>query len=284
VLRHAHAPHDHRGLRLADHPSEPEHLVARRTGLAFELVPGQPAEFVHQVGESGTVLLDETPVDPIVLDHEFQRPGEEGDVSTHVHKEEPIRDLSSEDRALDVRRDPVLVHPRLAVVVDDGDLGALFLRVVEVLHRHRLVVGDVRTDEHDQIASDPVRVGTRRRRHSQRLLQPERARRMTDPCRVVDRVGSHRPHALLNGVVVLVGHASAGEIEGEPIVHARSDTARNEIERLGPIDPPEARFTPPPDHRVRQAAEVAELGTRHGPQVVDVAEKRVVQRRHRVQP
>ena len=227
--------------------------------------------------------LDEAAVHQAPLDHLLERAVEEADVAAHVDEEVAVGDLGAKQRALHIRRHPVAFHPRLAVGVDHRDLGASLLGVVEVLHRHRLVVGHIRADEHDQVAADPVAVRTRRGGHAQRALEPKGARRVADPGGVVDRVGPHRPHGLLRGEVGLVGGAPAGQVDAKPLGGAGADTPGDQVEGLVPARPGEARLAPAAHHRVGETAEVAQLGAVLTREEGHVGEQGRVQRRHGVQ-
>src|SRR5439155_1566880 len=77
--------------------------------------------------------------------------------------------------------------------IHDRDLRALLLRVIQVLRRHRLIVRHIGTEEHDEVAADPIRVGTGRGGDPDGLLEARRARGMTGPARVVDMVRAEEP-------------------------------------------------------------------------------------------
>src|SRR5207253_1088601 len=99
----------------------------------------------------------------------------------------------------------------------DRDLRALLLRVIQVLRRHRLIVRHIGTEEHDEVAADPIRVGTGRGGDPDGLLEARRARGMTGPARVVDMVRAEEPRRFARDVVRFVRHAAGGHEEGEPI-------------------------------------------------------------------
>ena len=144
----------------------------------------------------------------------FSTPLTKRDVATGVHREELVGHLRAEHRALDVARHPVAVEARLAHRVDDRDLRAALARQVQVLHEHRLRVGDVGTEEHDQVALDDIGVRARGRAHADRALQRGGRRRVADPRRVVDVVRAEEAGDLLRDVVGLVGDAARGEVDG----------------------------------------------------------------------
>jgi len=62
----------------------------------------------------------------------------------------------TEQRALDDRRNPIAVEPRLAIRIYDKNFRSGFLRVVQIFRGDRLIVGEIRSDQHDQIAADPI--------------------------------------------------------------------------------------------------------------------------------
>ena len=151
-------------------------------------------------------------VDRSVAGHHLEHPVDEREVAADVHREELVGHVRAEHRALDVARNPVAVEPGLAQRVDDRDLRAVLAREVEVLHEHRLRVGDVGAEQHDEVALDHVGVGARGRGDADRLLQRRRRRRVAHACRVVDVVGTEEPRELLRDVVRLVGDAPRGEV------------------------------------------------------------------------
>ena len=57
-----------------------------------------------------------------------------------------------------------------------GDLSAVLLRVMQVLRGDRLVVGEVRSEQHDEITFDHVGVGASGRSHANGALQRCRRR------------------------------------------------------------------------------------------------------------
>ena len=217
VLRDAHAPHEHGRLRLAHHAWPARRISARDDPETASRSAHDWLAKAATISSKPVVCRRRTPVDPALLDHVLQHAVDEGDVAAHVDEEEAIGDLGAEHRALDVGRHPVPLHARLAVGVDDCDLRARLLCVVQVLHRHRLVGGHVRADEDDEVAADPVRVRAGGGGDAERLLQRHRAGRVADAGGVVDGVGAQGAYGLLRGEVVLVGHAAAGQVGAEPV-------------------------------------------------------------------
>ena len=108
---------------------------------------------------------------------------------------------------LDVRRAHEVDAPR----VDDDELGALAKTALHARGEHRVAVGRVRTDDHDDIGlRDRVEI-LGARRGAERLLEAVAGRRMTDACAGVDVVvAEHRTHHLLDEEGLLVGAARGG--------------------------------------------------------------------------
>ena len=129
-------------------------------------------------------------------------------MSPPVWHEERVRDLGSEQRALDHRGNPVALHSRLPIWVDDNDLGPRLFRECRVLDRHRLVVRQVGARKHDQVGADPVGVRAGGGGHADCGHQPGCAGRMADPRAGIDVVGAQKARNLLVRVVRLVGDAA----------------------------------------------------------------------------
>ena len=176
VVGDAHAPDEDRGLGLMVHPREVEHPILRDARLPLELLPGLGQDFHADRVEARRVLLDEVLVDPAVFDEMPQHAIDECDVAARVDREELVREPRAEQRASGHGGNPVPFEPGLPHRIHDGDFRALPLRVVQILRRHRLIVRDVRTEEDDQVASDPIGVRTGGGRDPERFLQSRRAR------------------------------------------------------------------------------------------------------------
>jgi hypothetical protein len=80
--------------------------------------------------------------------------------------------------------------------------------MVQVLGRHRLVVGDVRSEEDDQVGVEPVGIAAGGRAVAERGLHARGGRRVTEARRIVDVIGAEEPRRLLRGVIDLVGDAA----------------------------------------------------------------------------
>ena len=96
-----------------------------------------------RLAESRRALVDEGVVDAAALDQRQQHAEQEREVSANVHLEPVIGQRRAAQRAFGDRRDPVALEARLAERIHDGDLRAVLLGMMQVLRRHRLVVGDV---------------------------------------------------------------------------------------------------------------------------------------------
>src|SRR6266581_2543097 len=143
-------------IGMRPHFSRP--TFPRDACLAFELLPGLRHEQHAQRIEAGRVLLDERVVDPVVLEHVLEDARDEGDVASRVDREEFVGEVRAEEGAAGDRRHPVPLEARLPHRVHDRDLRPELLRVVQVFHRHGLVVRDVGAEEDDEVGADPVRV------------------------------------------------------------------------------------------------------------------------------
>jgi len=77
--------------------------------------------------------------------------------------EKIIGESGAKERALGHGRNPVAVKTRLDIRVYDENPRATILREAKVFHCDRLVVGNVRPHEDQQVRADPIGVGTRRR-------------------------------------------------------------------------------------------------------------------------
>ena len=143
VLGDPHAPDEDGRPGGPDHLAERAHLLFGKPAGGFQLRPGECLDRGLQRIEAGRVFGDEVVIDQILFEDVFQRPAQERDISALCNKEGLIGDLRAEHRAFRDRRHPVAFHPRFAVGIDEYDLSAGLLGVVQVLGRHRLVVGGI---------------------------------------------------------------------------------------------------------------------------------------------
>ncbi len=208
---------------------------------------------------------------------------DEGDVAARVDREEFVGEVRAEEGAAGDRRHPVPFEPRLPHRIDDRDFRAELLRVVQVLHRHGLVVRDVGAEEDDQVGPDPILVRTGRGGDAERVLHGRRARRVARPARVVDVVRADEPRDLRRDVVRLVRHAPGGDEERDSVRGRRADPGRRDVQRLLPGNPAEARVAPVPHHRVGKPAELPQVPRGHRAERLDILQDLRPEPAHRVQ-
>ena len=111
---------------------------------------------------------------------------QECQVAAGVHVEPEVGDARAERARSSQSTAPSSAPAGLPIRIDDGDLRAALLGLVQVLDRDRLVVGDVRAEEDDQVGLDPVRVGARRGADAERAFIAVGRRGVAQPRRVVD--------------------------------------------------------------------------------------------------
>ena len=157
--------------------------------------------------EPGRVLRDERIVDPALGDEVLHDAVDECDVATRVDLEEGVGKAGAKEGAVEDGGNPIPFKPGLTERIHDRDFRAVFLRVVQVFRRHRLIVWHVGTEEHDQVAADPVGVGAGGCRHAQRFLHGRCARGVAEAGRVIDVVRPQKPGDLASDVVDLVRDA-----------------------------------------------------------------------------
>ncbi len=205
------------------------------------------------------MVAHERLVRPSALDQCAKHADEKREVAAGVHIEPVIGEPGAEQRALRDRRHPVPFEAGLPECVDHRDLGAVGLGVMEVLRGHRLVVGGVRSEQHDQIGMQPIGVAAGRRAIAERPLHRGGRRRVTQARRVVDVVGAEEARRLLRRVVHLVGDAARGEIEGDTRRIGRLQLLSDPIERFLPGRDEKPGFATAAQQRLRQASQRAEL-------------------------
>ena len=182
------------------------------------------------------------------------------------------------------RRNPVPFETRLAVRVDDGDPGAVVLRVMQVLRGHRLVVRHVGSEQHDEIGLQPIRIAARRGAVAEHLFHRDGRGGMAQARGVVHVIGPHETRELLRRVVRLVGEPSRRQVHRESRRVDRAQLVGYPVQRLVPRDAVEARLAARSHHRVRKPAELAQLARRPGRQRRRILEHRRIEGRRRVQP
>src|SRR6185437_3485930 len=116
---------------------------------------------------------------------------------------------------------PVTLQTGLQVGVDHEYSGARLLGVIEVLGGDGLVVGGVAAHKNNQVASDPIAVGTGGGGTADGGIQRRGARGMADAGAGVHVVGAEKTRYFLVGVVGLVGQPARGDVPGYAVrVHA----------------------------------------------------------------
>ena len=256
VLGQAHGP-DEDGLRPgAEEAGEAFHLRPRRAARALQRLPGGLPQGRFELGEVLGGTFDEAARDaPGEVEQSLHRAIQEGEIPTSVDGEPVPRQVRAEDRARGNRGHPVALETRLAIRVDDRDLGAPLHGMVEVLDGHRLVVRHVRAEEHDQVGVEPVPVGVRCRAVTVGSVEGDRRCGVAEAGGGVDVGRAEEPGGLLRHVVGLVGNAARGQEEGRARGIAFADGGEprgRDLDRLGPGDAPETGLAGAPDHRVRQ--------------------------------
>ena len=203
-----------------------------------------------------------------------------------IDREVLVGELRAEQGALDDGGNPVAGEARFLHRVDEQDLRAALLRVVQVLGRHRLVVRDVRADQDDQVALDPVGVGAGRAGRAEHASEHLRRRRVAEPRRVVDVVRAEEAHRLLQRVIDLVRDPARGHVAGETVRVVRQHLGQapgGDTLGLVPRDAREALLPAPAHHRVGQPSERAQLLARPVAQRGDVREHGGIERAHGVE-
>ena len=284
VLREPHRPDEHGVRPLDEQPREGLHAVARGAALTLEIVPAGGERAVARRLEARRALAHERLVHAVRLDERAKDADEKREIAAGVDVEPVVGERRAEERAGGDRRNPVALEPRLAVRVHDRNARAVLLRVVEVLRRHRLVVGGVRSEQHDEIRVQPVHVAARGRAVAERRLHRGGGCGVAEPRGVVDVVRAEEARRLLRRVVDLVRDPARGEIErGAPRI-GRAQRGADAIERLVPRDDAEAAVAAAAHHRLPEAAERAQIVRRAARERIDVGEHRRIERRRRVEP
>ncbi len=154
---------------------------------------------------------------------------------------------------------------------------------MQIFGRDRLVVRDVRPEEHDEVRVQPVDIAARGRAKAKRLLHRGGRRRVTEPRGVIHVVGPEKACGLLGRVVHLVGDPARRQVERCALRVDRAQTVRDAIECLVPPDDPESALAPPANQRLRQTTKRAQVARRAAGERRDVLEDANVERRRRVE-
>ncbi len=158
-----------------------------------------------------------------------------------------------------------------------------FFAGMEVLRGDGLVVGDVRSEEHDQVGAEPVAVAASRGSMAEHALHGRSRGGMAEARRIVHVARSEEASRFLRGVVGLVRDPPRGQVEGDTIRIGLAKARAREIERLVPGDDPETLLARPPHHGLGQAAEIPEAARREALERSGVGEPGRVECGHRVQ-
>ena len=223
VLRESHRPDEDRVRTIDQQPGKCLDPLAWSAALPLDLRPLDRLGLHARSVESDRVFAYEAFVDPAECEERTEHADEKREVAAGVHVEPMVGDRSPAQRALRDRRNPVAFEPGLAVGIDDRDLRAVLLGVVQVFHRDRLVVRDVRPEQDDQVGVEPVDVAAGRGAIPERRLHRRRRCGVAEARGIVDVIGAEEPRRLLRGVVDLVGDAARRQIERQPI---RVDAAK----------------------------------------------------------
>jgi len=151
--------------------------------------------------EAHSVIANEVFVHPVVCDQDFQHARQERDVAALGNGEPVIRDVSAEKRAAERGRYPVSFHARLQIRIHQRHFCAKPFGFMQIFCRHRLVVGRIRAEEHDQVRSIPVLVTARRRGDTDGMFHSSGAGRVAETGCVVHIVRPEEARDLLRHVI-----------------------------------------------------------------------------------
>ena len=236
-----------------------------------------------QLLEPAGAALDELAIDRFALDQVLEHAAQERDVAADRDLEEVVHDLRAEQRAAHVARHPVALEARLAHRVHHHHPRAPALGLAQVLERDRLVVREVRAEDHDKLAPDHVLERTGGRRDSERVLEARDAGRVAQPRAQVDVVRAHQPGRFLEHVIRLVHDPARGREEPHALARHVAQRLGRDRERLVPRQPVEPVVAGAMDHRERHAPQLAQLLVRQPAQLGDALQPSLVRGAHGVQ-
>ena len=203
--------------RVADQAGELLHAGARQAGTAARARPTRRLRpRVVEVRRSRSCARStKVAIVPAVLDQDLEHAVEERDVAAVRDAEPVVGDVGAEQRAPRRRRHPVALHARLAVGIDQDDLGAARFASC----RYFIVTGwslaGLEPKKTMRSVPTPVAVAAGRGRDAERALHRAGRRRVAEARGVVDVVGAEEARDLLRHVVDLVRDRARGEVEGD---------------------------------------------------------------------
>ncbi len=222
VLRHAHAPQDHRRLRGRE---QPRHLLdgLRRNAahrrhrlwtVAFDV-------FLELVVADGAAA-DEVPIDQTLVDDGVHHRVEERHVGVGIELQHVGRVAGDLGPAR----------------IRDDELGAARRRILDPGRGHRMIHGRIRADDEDHLRLHHVHDRIRHGAGADSLEQRRHRRGVAEPRAVIDVVVAEAcAHELLKKVRALVaalGRAEARQRTGAEPFPQRLQLPRGQVERFVP--------------------------------------------------
>ena len=155
---------------------------------------------------------------------------------------------------------------------------------MQVLGHHRLVVGRVGAEEHDQIRAVQILVATGCRCDTDRCLHRRGRWRVAETCGIFDVVCAKKTSHLLSHIIHLVGDPARSHEERQALGINILQFVGKQAVRFIPGDAGETLLALAAQHRIRQSAQFSKLSIRTLGQAVDVLQQRRVECRHGVEP
>ena len=259
VLGNPHAPDQHGSCRVADQPGEFLHPGTVQTALRFQLREFQICALRFEFVESNSVVADKPFVNPPIRDEDLQHSPQKGYVAALRNWKPVISEAGAEQCTAQRGRHPVTRHARFEVRVHQQHLCASFLGFMQILRRHRLVVGRICAEENDQVSSVPVFVTACGRGDTNSMFHRRGAWRMAEAGRVINVVGAKETRNLLRHIIDFICDTARGEKQRPTPGIRGADSPGHKLICLIPGDATEtlcSRFT---KHRIRQTTQLAEL-------------------------
>ena len=284
VLRDAHAPDEHRVFGVANQLGKLLNRLAAKAGLSLDVLPRYLLRFGAELLHIDRVLVDELVIQPALGKQNLEHSVQERDVAALRNREPIVSDVGAEQRASGGGRHPIACHARLVVRIDQHDLRAEFLGLVQVLGQNGLVVGRVGTEEHHQVGAVEILVRAGRRGDTDRCLHRRGRRRVTEARGIFDVVGAKEPRHLLRDIIYLIGDTARSHEERQALGINIPQFVGEQAVSFIPGDAGETLLALAAQHRIGQSAQFSKLGIRTLGQVVDVLQQRRVECRHGVEP